>query len=184
MKTQGSWISFSSVHTWQPRRRERGVTRRGFVIAKLGPHELKTRQSLRWRRDNGVGKETERCCGALFFHLLVVEGNLRFDFQDQIRCGIPQLPDVLIDVVFYLQPHIVIHVPAHRGGGKEGVEKITTKNPMKIGCWGFIFLNQSKGQNRNQRSNLQDGSDLSLIHIYCGALAELSVKYIMWCRPV
>lgn len=65
----------------------------------------------------------ERCCGAPVFHLLVIEGNLWFDFQDQIRCGIPQLPDVLVDVVFNPQPHVVIHVPAHRGGGKEGVEK-------------------------------------------------------------
>lgn len=118
----------------------------------------------------------ERCCGVLVFHLLVIEGNLRFDFQDQIRCGIPQLPDVLIDVVFNLQPHIVIHVPAHRGGGKEGVEK---KTQRKLDVEASFFKNQSKGQNRNQRSNLQDGSDLSLIHIYCGALTELSVKYIM-----
>lgn len=57
-------------------------------------------------------------------HLLVFQRNLGFDGQDQIRRGVPQLLDVLVDVVPPLHPHVVVHVPEHqvgkeKDGGKE-----------------------------------------------------------------
>lgn len=48
-------------------------------------------------------------------HLLFLQGNFGLDGQDQIRCGVSQLADVLVDVVFPLQAHIVILVPVSRG---------------------------------------------------------------------
>lgn len=44
-------------------------------------------------------------------HLLVLQRNLRFDGQDQIRGGVSQLAHVLIDVAVPLQPNVVVHVP-------------------------------------------------------------------------
>lgn len=44
-------------------------------------------------------------------HLLLLQRNLRFDGQDQVRGGVSQLPHVLIDVAVPLQPHIVVQVP-------------------------------------------------------------------------
>ena len=73
-------------------------------------------------------------------HLLFLQGNLGFDGQDQIRCVIPQLANVLIDVAFHLQPHVVVHMPGE------------DKNTKQICCWCFLtffFFIQSRGQNRN-----------------------------------
>lgn len=46
-------------------------------------------------------------------HLLVL-GSFRFDGQDQIGRGVPQLADVLVDVVLPLH-HVVVHVPVVEG---------------------------------------------------------------------
>ncbi len=51
-------------------------------------------------------------------HLFVLQGNLGFDGQDQIGCGVSQLADVLIDVAVPRQPHVVVHVPVRRAGRK------------------------------------------------------------------
>lgn len=48
-------------------------------------------------------------------HLFLLQRNLRFDSQDQIRRGVSQLADVLVDVASILQPHVVVNVPEPRG---------------------------------------------------------------------
>lgn len=81
---------------------------------------------INWRhrdRDRGETTLSERwwsaeekpltCPFVSVCHLFVLQGDLGFDSQDQIRCGIPQLADVRVDVP--LQPHIVVHVPVRRG---------------------------------------------------------------------
>lgn len=54
-------------------------------------------------------------------HLLVLQGNLGFDRQDQIGRGVLQLPDVLIDMRVQFQPHVVINVSVHQEGREEDV---------------------------------------------------------------
>ena len=44
-------------------------------------------------------------------YLLLVQGHLGFDSQDEVRRGVSQLPWVLIDVMFQLHTHVVIHMP-------------------------------------------------------------------------
>lgn len=97
-----------------------------------------------------------RCPFVSLCHLFVLRGNLGFDGQDQIRCGVSQLADVLIDVALPLQSHVVVHVPVRRagregcgggGGGWVGEGGETTK---QICCWCFMtFFIQSRGQSRN-----------------------------------
>lgn len=55
-----------------------------------------------------------RCPFVSVCHLFVLQGKLWFDSQDQIRCGVSQLPCGLIDVPFHLHPHIVVHVSVRR----------------------------------------------------------------------
>ncbi|TNN72497.1 hypothetical protein EYF80_017273 [Liparis tanakae] len=61
-------------------------------------------------------------------HLFVLQGNLRSDSQDQIRCGVAQLAHVVIEVAFPLQIHIVVYVPVQTEREKcDGVLKRTKK---------------------------------------------------------
>lgn len=85
-------------------------------------------------------------------HLFFLQRNLGLDSQDQIRCGISQLADILIDVAFPLQPHVVVHVPA----GRTGRERLcwwwggNKKTQSCCCCWCLVtFFIQSRGQNRN-----------------------------------
>lgn len=64
-------------------------------------------------------------------HLFFLQGNFGFDSQDQIRCGISQLANVLIDVAFPHQPHVVVHVPVSRAGRERCVGGGEEKRKLK-----------------------------------------------------
>lgn len=80
-------------------------------------------------RNDSVTEEQQRLEGLIATgwrssanHLLLLQRNLGLDGQDQIRGGVPQLANVLVDVV----AHIVVHVAGERG--KDGKE---VKDPPK-----------------------------------------------------
>lgn len=121
MKAEGSWVSLSSVHTRQPGRGEGRVTCWSFVITKLTSHELK-----KWSRGSDEGEIVivKSSLSASVCHLLLLQGNFRFDSQDQIRRVVPQLPDVLIDVPI-LQCNIVIYMSVQQAArDKKGWQEI------------------------------------------------------------
>lgn len=98
-------------------------------------------------RGCGVEEKPLRCPFVSVCHLFVLQGNFGFDSQDQIRCGVSQLPGILIDVVLHLQPHIVIHMSMQGGEGEMVVRGETQSKSAVDAC--DIFIQSQRSMQKN-----------------------------------
>lgn len=129
-------------------------------------------------RGCGVEEKPLRCPFVLVCHLFILQGNLGFDSQDQIRCGISQLPNVLIDVTLHLHPHVVVHVSFRRAGRERRGGGGETQNKSAVDAsWHFYPIQRSK--QKNGASNLQDCFGFWSDWCFLSALTKWSIKNII-----